>query len=291
MSHYLFVKLSIAAAVRFFVLFLLLVNTAVQAEAPALLLAKTYNDTVNLNDYWVSEKLDGVRAYWDGNQLISRQGNPFNPPAWFIADFPAHPLDGELWMGRNSFDLVSGIVRRLTPDDESWRNIEYRIFDLPLRDSNLTFDQRLARLRSLINQADLPHLQMVKQFKVADETALMKELDRVVELGGEGLMLHRGQSLYRAARSDDLLKLKTYEDAEAVVIAHLPGKGKYQGMMGALLVEIEGKRRFKIGTGFSDEDRADPPAIGALITYKYFGRTNSGLPRFASFLRVREQGL
>lgn len=291
MSHYLFVKLSIAAAVRFFVLFLLLVNTAVQAEAPALLLAKTYNNTVNLKDYWVSEKLDGVRAYWDGNQLISRQGNPFNPPAWFIADFPAYPLDGELWMGRNSFDLVSGIVRRLTPDDESWRNIEYRIFDLPLRDSDLTFDQRLARLRSLINQADLPHLQMVKQFKVADETALMKELDRVVELGGEGLMLHRGQSLYRAARSDDLLKLKTYEDAEAVVIAHLPGKGKYQGMMGALLVEIEGKRRFKIGTGFSDEDRADPPAIGALITYKYFGRTNSGLPRFASFLRVREQGL
>jgi DNA ligase-1 len=291
MSHYLFVKLSIAAAVRFFVLFLLLVNTAAQAEAPALLLAKTYNNTVNLNDYWVSEKLDGVRAYWDGNQLISRQGNPFNPPAWFIADFPAYPLDGELWMGRNSFDLVSGIVRRLTPDDESWRNIEYRIFDLPLRDSDLTFDQRLARLRSLINQADLPHLQMVKQFKVADETALMKELDRVVELGGEGLMLHRGQSLYRAARSDDLLKLKTYEDAEAVVIAHLPGKGKYQGMMGALLVEIEGKRRFKIGTGFSDEDRADPPAIGALITYKYFGRTNSGLPRFASFLRVREQGL
>ena len=291
MSHYLFVKLSIAAAVRFFVLFLLLVNTAAQAEAPALLLAKTYNNTVNLNDYWVSEKLDGVRAYWDGNQLISRQGNPFNPPAWFIADFPAYPLDGELWMGRNSFDLVSGIVRRLTPDDESWRNIEYRIFDLPLRDSDLTFDQRLARLRSLINQADLPHLQMVKQFKVADETALMKELDRVVELGGEGLMLHRGQSLYRAARSDDLLKLKTYEDAEALVIAHLPGKGKYQGMMGALLVEIEGKRRFKIGTGFSDEDRADPPAIGALITYKYFGRTNSGLPRFASFLRVREQGL
>lgn len=271
---------------------LLLLNAAkLFAAAPGLLLATVYDGNIHVEDYWVSEKLDGVRAYWDGNQLISRQGNPFNPPAWFIADFPAHPLDGELWMGRNSFDLVSGIVRRLTPDDESWRNIEYRIFDLPLRDSDLTFDQRLARLRSLINQADLPHLQMVKQFKVADETALMKELDRVVELGGEGLMLHRGQSLYRAARSDDLLKLKTYEDAEAVVIAHLPGKGKYQGMMGALLVEIEGKRRFKIGTGFSDEDRADPPAIGALITYKYFGRTNSGLPRFASFLRVREQGL
>ena len=271
---------------------LLLLNAAkLFAAAPGLLLATVYDGNIHVEDYWVSEKLDGVRAYWDGNQLISRQGNPFNPPAWFIADFPAYPLDGELWMGRNSFDLVSGIVRRLTPDDESWRNIEYRIFDLPLRDSDLTFDQRLARLRSLIDQADLPHLQMVKQFKVADETALMKELDRVVELGGEGLMLHRGQSLYRAARSDDLLKLKTYEDAEAVVIAHLPGKGKYQGMMGALLVEIEGKRRFKIGTGFSDEDRADPPAIGALITYKYFGRTNSGLPRFASFLRVREQGL
>src|SRR5690606_12208537 len=126
--------------------------------------------------------------------------------------------------------------------------IEYRVFDLPLSDSDLTFDQRLVQLRLLMDQANLPHLQAVKQFKVADETALMKELERVVELGGEGLMLHRGQSLYRAARSDDLLKLKTYEDAEAVVIAHLPGKGKYQGKMGALLVEIEGKRRFKIGT-------------------------------------------
>ena len=274
-------------------LILLLLSSVAKvcADAPGLLLATSYDGNIKIEDYWISEKLDGVRAYWDGQQLISRQGNPFNPPAWFTADFPQHPLDGELWLGRNTFDQLSGIVRRVTPDDESWREIEYRVFDLPLSDSDLTFDQRLVHLRTLIEQADLPHLQMVEQFKVVDEAALMEALERVVKLGGEGLMLHRGQSLYRAARSDDLLKLKTYEDAEAVVVAHLPGKGKYQGMMGALLVEIEGKRRFKIGTGFSDQDRADPPPIGTLITYKYFGRTNSGLPRFASFLRVREQGL
>lgn len=195
-------------------------------------------------------------------------------------------------MGRGTFEELSGIVRQLNPDDTQWRKVRYMVFDLPLPD--LTFDERLLRLNALLAVSDIPHLQPVEQYKVKGQDALMRELETVVAQGGEGLMLHRGAALYRAGRSGDLLKLKTYEDAEAVVVAHLPGKGKYQGMMGSLLVEIrdadtQQARRFKIGTGFSDAQRADPPAIGTIITYKYFGTTNTGLPRFASFLRVRDE--
>ena len=268
-------------------LLLLLFMPPVFADAPGLLLAKVYSDQEDLAQWWVSEKLDGVRAYWDGRQLISRQGNRFAAPTWFTAGFPDAPLDGELWMGRGTFDELSGTVRQQTPDDALWRKVRYMVFDMPVPD--LTFDERLARLTQLITEQGIDQLQLVKQYKVNNEQALMDDLEQVVARGGEGLMLHRGTSLYRAARSDDLLKLKTYEDAEAVVIAHLPGKGKYQGMMGALLVEMPDQRRFKIGTGFSDAQRADPPPIGSTITYKYFGKTSTQLPRFASFLRVRDE--
>lgn len=268
-------------------LLLLLFMPPVFADAPGLLLAKVYSDQEDLAQWWVSEKLDGVRAYWDGRHLISRQGNRFAAPAWFTAGFPDTPLDGELWMGRGTFDELSGTVRQQTPDDALWRKVRYMVFDMPVPD--LTFDERLARLTQLITEQGIDQLQLVKQYKVNNEQALMDDLEQVVARGGEGLMLHRGTSRYRAARSDDLLKLKTYEDAEAVVIAHLPGKGKYQGMMGALLVEMPDQRRFKIGTGFSDAQRADPPPIGSTITYKYFGKTSTQLPRFASFLRVRDE--
>lgn len=258
---------------------------AYAAPPPELLSAKIYSGESRLDDYWVSEKLDGVRAYWSGKHLISRQGNTFNAPPWFTAKFPAIPLDGELWMGRGTFEQVSGCVRQVSPNDSQWRKIRYMVFDMPVPE--YTFDQRLQQLEKLVNNLEIPHLQLVRQFKVSSQAVLMRELDSVVNQGGEGLMLHRGASLYFGGRSDDLLKLKTSEDAEAVVIAHLPGKGKYQGMMGALLVETPEGLRFKIGTGFSDALRANPPPPGALITYKYFGRTINNIPRFASFLRVR----
>jgi DNA ligase-1 len=272
---------------RFYLLSLLAVLLApgLAAQPPDLLLANVYRDQSQLDDYWVSEKLDGVRAYWDGQHLISRQGNTFNAPDWFTVRFPAVPLDGELWMGRETFERLSGTVRQLAPDDSQWRKVRYMVFDLPQPERN--FDERLQQLEALIDDLAVPHLQLVKQFKVADRDVLMLELDRVVKQGGEGLILHRGASLYHSARSDDLLKVKTHDDAEATVIAQLPGKGKYQGMMGALLVETPDGRRFKIGTGFSDAERTNPPPIGALISYKYFGTTNNNIPRFASFLRIR----
>lgn len=256
-------------------------------EAPPLLLADVYRDDVDLDRYWVSEKLDGVRAYWDGERLVSRSGNRFNAPPWFVEHFPRVPLDGELWMGRGTFERLSGAVRRQTPDGGQWRGIRFMVFDLP--SSPATFDRRLQRLREMFETIESPYVALVEQFRVADRGELMDVLHRVVEGGGEGLMLHKDSSLYAAGRTGDLLKLKVHEDAEAVVVGHLPGKGRLTGMLGALVVEMPDGRRFRLGTGFSDEERRNPPPLGTTVTYKYHGKTRNGVPRFASFLRVRDE--
>jgi DNA ligase-1 len=253
--------------------------------SPALLLANSYHPGIDLDRYWVSEKLDGVRARWDGARLISRGGRPIPAPVWFLAGFPTTPLDGELWMGRGTFERMSAMARRGEPDPVAWGQARFMVFDLPGQDG--PFGQRLAALHALLTPSPSPYLVLIEQFRVPDHASLMARLREVVAGGGEGLMLHREDSPYRAGRSDDLLKVKPYQDAEARVVGHLPGKGRFQGMLGALLVEEADGTRFRLGTGFSHAQRRDPPGLGSLITFKYQGRTAKGTPRFASFLRVR----
>ncbi|MFK8067638.1 MAG: DNA ligase [Gammaproteobacteria bacterium] len=262
-------------------------NFPVQAEpAPEILLAKIYQKNEDLEHYWVSEKLDGVRACWNGKDLISRQGNRFNAPAWFTKKFPKQKLDGELWIKRGTFEQLISTVKKHQPIDSEWQKVKYMIFDLP--DSGKIFTDRLVELKLLINPLKLPQLQLIKQSRVTSHAELQTKLQSVIKQGAEGLMLHRDDSLYRAGRSSDLLKVKTFQDAEAIVIAHLPGKGKYKGMLGALLVEMPDGKRFKIGSGFKDKERKNPPEIGSWITYKYFGLSRKGIPKFASFLRIRK---
>ncbi|MDI6746195.1 MAG: DNA ligase [Rhodocyclaceae bacterium] len=255
------------------------------ADAPALLLAERYQGGIDVSQYWVSEKLDGVRAHWDGRQLRFRSGNPIPAPAWFIAALPAHPLDGELWLGRGSFDRLSGIVRRNIPDDAEWRQVRYKVFELP--EAAGTFSERMKQLQALtVGRAHW--LQPVEQFRLADAKALKRKLDEVVKGGGEGLMLHRADAQYETGRSAALLKLTPWQDAEARVVAHLPGKGKYAGMLGALQVQMPDGRRFALGSGFTDAERRNPPLLGTQVTYRYRELTRHGIPRFARFLRVRE---
>ena len=263
----------------------LLVPRSSHAEARPLMLANVYRPELPLADYWVSEKYDGVRAYWDGTQLWTRQGHRIHAPAWFTAGWPAQPLDGELWAGRGRFTAASSAVARDTPDDGAWRELRYMVFDLPEHPGS--FDQRLPALQGLLTEHHAPWLQAVPQHKVAHETALQTLLRNTVRAGGEGLMLHRGASLYRSERNDDLLKLKQHLDAEATVIGHLPGKGKYLGLLGALQVQTPEGLRFRLGSGLRDADRASPPAIGSQVTYRYLGLHPDGAPRFASFVRVR----
>jgi DNA ligase-1 len=259
---------------------------------PQLQLANVYHPQIDLKAYWVSEKLDGVRAYWDGHQLISKQGHIYRAPSWFIKDFPDFSLDGELWIARASFDMLSGVVRKHKPIDKEWQQVSYQVFDLP--ESDQIFDDRLARLQAFFkSETNPPWLKLIAQYKVPTQELLMAQLDDVIERKGEGLMLHLGSSRYHAARDDELLKLKRYFDAEAKVLEYIPGNGKFKGLMGSLLVEAINQpqqlKRFKIGSGFSHAERRAPPPIGSIITYKYFGLTRNQVPRFASFMRVRHK--
>lgn len=279
----------VRAGRHWLVICLLLWSFAVSATAtnePPLLLAERYQGGIDVSHYWVSEKLDGVRAYWDGTQMRFRSGNVIQAPPWFTAALPAHPLDGELWLGRGTFERLSGIVRRDTPDDAEWRKIRYMVFELP--EAPGTFSARLEQLRALLAATRAPWVQAVEQFRIADAKTLKRKLDEVVRGGGEGLMLHRADALYQTGRSAVLLKVTPWLDAEARVVAHLPGRGKYAGMLGALQVEMPDGRRFKLGGGFTDAQRRSPPPVGAQITYRYREPTRHGIPRFASFLRIRE---
>lgn len=261
--------------------------TPVVADPPAILLAQVYRHQVDVLQYLVSEKLDGVRAIWDGQSLRFRSGKAINAPAWFIDGLPKRALDGELWMGRSSFERLSGIVRRDIPSDAEWHQVRYMIFELPQAAG--TFEQRAAKIRELVRYANVPWLMVIEQFRVRDDSELQRRMNEIVKAGGEGLMLHRADAPYETRRSDTLLKMKPWDDAEAVVIAHLPGKGKHTGEMGALRVRTDDGREFSLGSGFSDLQRKNPPPIGATVTYRYRDFTRSGLPRFASFLRVREE--
>ena len=259
---------------------------ALAADAPALLLAQVYRPGLPLQDYWVSEKYDGVRGFWDGRTLRTRGGETVQAPAWFTAGWPKVPMDGELWAGRGRFSHAQSTTRQQQPGDVAWRQIRFMVFDLP--GDKGTFDQRLPALNALVESLGQPWVQAVPQRRVANDAALQALLHRTVRAGGEGLMLHRGASLYRAGRSDDLIKVKTHEDTEARVVAHLPGKGRHAGRLGALLVEMPSGQRFRLGAGFSDADRERPPPVGSWVTYRFRGTHDGGLPRFASFVRERE---
>lgn len=254
------------------------------AKAPALLLAHTWENYVDLAGWWVSEKLDGVRAFWDGRQFLSRQGNVFHAPDWFVEGLPNKPLDGELWLDRKAFQRTVSIVRRHDKSDH-WRQIKYLVFDLP--GVAVPFEERYEQLRNLLAGRRCNFASVLDQYRCQGVDHLREELARINGLGGEGLMLRQPGSLYQAGRSPTLLKVKTFHDAEAWVLDHLPGSGRHKGRLGALSVALEDGTQFSVGTGLTDAERGNPPPIGSTITFRYQELSDRGVPRFPSFVRVR----
>ena len=255
-----------------------------EAHAPHLLLANVWNPSIDPTGWWISEKYDGVRAYWDGQKLWTRKGNLIHAPDYFLAELPRDVvLDGELWIGHGKFEETTSIVRSETPDDR-WKQIRYMVFDAP--QAKGLFEERMEFLRATLSKQNA-FVTIVAQNRCQGPTQLMAERDRIVREGGEGLMLRQPASAYEAGRSSTLLKVKPYEDAEATVIAHEPGKGKFAGKLGALRVRTDDGREFSIGTGLTDADRDSPPPVGTVITYRFQGLTAKGLPRFPSYFRIR----
>ncbi len=250
------------------------------------MLAHRWDQKVDIKGWWMSEKLDGVRGYWTGKELISRAGNPFHVPKWFTRNFPLTPLDGELWIGRQQFSELVSIVRRKNADTD-WKKVRYFIFDAPQIEGSL--EKRLDFARRWFREHPNPFAEVLKQQICESEEHLRRKLMEIESLGGEGMMLRRPDTPYTVGRSHDLLKVKTYEDTEATVIKHLPGSGRNAGRLGSLLVKLPNGIQFAIGTGFSDQERDNPPPVGSIITFRYYDFNKSGVPRFASFLRVREE--
>lgn len=252
----------------------------VLAAAPALLLAKEYQGQ-DITGWAMSEKLDGVRAYWNGKQLVSRQGHPFTPPAGYLDQFPPYPIDGELFSSRGKFEQISAAVRA---SSGNWNGIRLHVFDVPQASGNLY--QRLSVLEKWLKQHPRAPITLIRQIPAKNNAHAQTFLKQIEAQGGEGVMLRHPDTPYRSGRSSHLLKLKSRHDAECTVIRHYEGKGKYAGKLGALGCKNQ-HGEFRIGSGLKDSDRQNPPAIGSVITYRYRGFTQKGTPRFATFVRIR----
>ncbi len=256
---------------------------AAKAKAAPVLLAEPWDGALDPKGWWISEKLDGVRAYWDGSKLLSRLGNELHAPDWFVAGLPRHPLDGELFLGRKAFQKTVAIVRRQDKSDH-WKKIKFVIFDAPAHGG--TFEERLEVLRGL---PALPHAAAHPHLRCTGLDHLKEQLALVEALEGEGLMLRQPESKYVAGRSSTLLKVKSFKDDEAVVIAHQAGTGRHEGRLGALVVRLASGVEFSIGTGFSDKERENPPSVGSTVVFRYQELSDGGVPRFPSFFALREE--
>src|SRR5882672_4493638 len=172
-----------------------------EAAGPPLLLAESWDNATDLSDWWMSEKLDGVRAYWDGKQFLSRQGNLYHAPAWFIAGLPEVPLDGELWIDRKKFQRTVSIVRRQDKSD-LWNEVKFLVFDAPTASGG--FEDRLKFLKDALARGAAKFARQHPHERCKNLEALRAELTRIEALGGEGLMLRQPGSKYVAGRSSTL---------------------------------------------------------------------------------------
>ena len=249
-----------------------------------MLLAHAWDQVFDLSGWWMSEKLDGVRAYWDGQRFLSRLGNPYFAPGWFTAGLPSFPLDGELWLDRKAFQRTVSIVRRQDQSD-AWREIRFLVFDAPGHGG--AFEARVRHYHEYITGRRLEFVRAHAHEPCRGVDHLRAELKRVEALGGEGLMLRRPGSAYEVGRSHSLLKVKSFFDAEARVVGHQAGAGRHRGRLGALLVELQDGTGFAVGSGLSDAERGDPPPVGSIITFRYQELSDGGVPRFPTYVGVR----
>jgi DNA ligase-1 len=249
---------------------------------PPVLLAHSWDGEQDPTGWWLSEKRDGVRAYWDGKDFLSRNGNIYTAPEWFKAGLPDCPLDGELIIGRGKFAETISVVKTLNSGD-AWKQVKYEVFDAPSVPGG--FEERIAKAKELIRNA--PYALMLDQEVCKGFAHLKSELKRIEALGGEGLMLREPGSKYEAQRSHSLLKVKTFFDAEAEVIGHMPGKGRLKGMTGGLICQLPNGVQFNIGSGISDAIRRNPPPVGTQVTFRYFELSKDQVPRFPIFIAAR----
>lgn len=246
--------------------------------------SKEYQEQLDIEGYWFSEKLDGIRAIWTGKELLTRKGNKIIAPTWFLEGLPNDMLEGELWAGRENFNFVQQTVLAAVPIDLAWKKIVFMLFDKPSSPSK--FSQRYNELLNLTDDLDKSHVQVIRQYPIESKAQLEESLLAHTVQKAEGLMLRDPQAIYRQGKTKDIIKLKKHQDSEAVVVGYKAGKGKYLGVVGSLLLQDMQGNQFYVGSGLTDQLRKNPPNLGTVVTYQFNGLTSSGKPRFARFVRV-----
>ena len=253
--------------------------------SPSLQKANTYTGEQDISGWVMSEKLDGIRGVWTGKKLLTRKGHPIHAPEWFTKEFPPFALDGELWSKRSDFSFIQSTVMDRSPS-EGWKKITYNIFEVP--DAPGDFFSRLEKVKTWLKANPNCPARVIKQLPCDGPNALSLFLSQIEDLGGEGVIVKDPSLAYHTGRSPYVLKVKKAKDMEGTVVATIAGKGKYKGMMGSLTIELDDGTRFNLGTGFTDKERVNPPKIGDVVTFRYHGLTKNGIPRFASFMRIRK---
>jgi DNA ligase-1 len=264
---------------------LLILLLAVYGFTLELQKANIYNKSKhNVKGWYMSEKLDGIRAYWNGKTLLSKNANKIYAPKWFIDNLPPFELDGELWTKRGDFENIQNIVLDTEPS-ETWGNITYNIFEIPNKKGDIS--KRLKKLKEWLQVNPSSYIKIVPQVVCKNENHLEEFLKEMLEKKAEGVMLKNPFLEYESIkkeRSNNLLKVKTFFDDEAIVISH----NYKDGRLKSLVLKLENGKTFNLGNGFSIQDRLNPPKVGETVTFKYYGFTKNGKPKFASFLRVRK---
>ncbi len=164
---------------------------------PPPLLHGNYWQGQNVSGWWCSPKFDGWRAYWDGQRLLSRQGNDYHAPASFTAGLPSFPLDCELWLG---YGFTADDVHKAVASGR-WQDLFIVVFDVP----GTIAETGIEIMRSLQCGGSVIVAPFWRVESADDARAYMRQ---EVARKGEGVMLRRPGSLYRNTRTDDLLKLK-----------------------------------------------------------------------------------
>ena len=242
--------------------------------------AKIYKDQ-NISGWVMSEKLDGIRGYWDGHALYTKSGKRLSPPTSFVKDFPPFELDGELWIKRQDFESVLSAVLK---DNGTWKGVTYNIFEVPYTSGD--FITRLNKARAWFNVHPNKHIRIIEQQVCQDDEHLQNFLNKVIAMGGEGVMVKDPALEYMSGRSSAILKVKKAQDMEGTVVGINYQKNSTR--LRSLTLQLTNGVVFKLGNGFSDKERNNPPPIGTVVTFKYYGFTKRGKPKFASFMRIRQ---
>lgn len=247
----------------------------------------------NLINYAVSEKFDGIRALWDGQNMFSKSGKILAIPPCFSDKLSPLGLkngdfvEGELWIDYGAFDEISSVILRKNPTCTDFERVKYLIFNAHLGESS-DFLANLSQVKGILDSQNLTQdrcIQVITQHRFATQKELSDFFNTVIAKGGEGVIVRDSRVAF---------KLKPQNDAECKIVDYSRGKGRIRGKVGAIICEsladknsgIEKGVIFRIGSGLSDKMRENPPKIGTIITYKFSGISKNGIPKHTRFLRI-----